>query len=85
MGMHSVNMQEIKVTEKDTESSECAVTLKNIDFLYNKNTPILSKINLEIKKGSVVGLVGKNGVGKSTLMDIICGLPRQKKRRAVFW
>ncbi len=78
IGLRSLNMQEIKVTEAPIENNEESVMLKDIDFYYDKNMQILEKINLEIKKGSVVGLIGKNGAGKSTLMDIICGLQRQK-------
>lgn len=35
---------------------------------------ILSGVNLHLNKGSVYGLIGKNGVGKTTLMNIIAGL-----------
>ena len=35
---------------------------------------ILKNINIEIKKGSKIGIVGKTGGGKSTLLDIISGL-----------
>ena len=35
---------------------------------------ILSGVNLHLDKGSVYGLIGKNGVGKTTLMNIIAGL-----------
>jgi len=35
---------------------------------------VLKDINMEIKKGSIYGFIGRNGAGKSTLMRIICGL-----------
>ena len=49
--------------------------MKNIDFFYNKS-PIkaLDKVNLEIKKGESIGIIGKTGSGKSTIVDIIMGL-----------
>ncbi len=84
MGLRSLNMQKIEFYKKQVEEDKCSVTLKDINIFYNKNTPILNNINLEIKKGSVVGLIGKNGVGKSTLMDIICGLQRQKSGEVYF-
>ncbi len=49
------------------------IQLKNINFAYKKN-PILKEINLEIKKGEFVGIVGLSGAGKSTLVDILMGL-----------
>lgn len=51
------------------------ITLKNINFRY-LNTPnnALSQINLTIKKGECIGIIGETGSGKSTLVDIILGL-----------
>ena len=51
------------------------VHLRSISFQYSENTPIVLKdINLEIKKGARVGLIGTTGSGKSTLLDILMGL-----------
>ena len=54
---------------------EKGIVLKNIFFKYeNQKEAILKGINLEVKKGEVIGIVGKTGSGKSTLLDIINGL-----------
>ena len=46
-----------------------------VSFRYDNHTPwILKDINLEIKKGSRIGCIGKTGSGKSTLLDIFMGL-----------
>ena len=34
---------------------------------------VLKGLNLEVKKGEIFGLIGKNGVGKSTTIDCIIG------------
>ena len=47
------------------------IELKNINFYYDKNTPILNNINLVINRGQKIGFQGKSGIGKSTLVDII--------------
>ena len=44
--------------------------LKDVDFHYGDNQ-VLKKINLEVKKGQTVALVGPSGGGKSTLADLI--------------
>lgn len=47
------------------------ISLKNINFSYTKEKPILKDINLTIPKGSVVALAGLSGCGKSTLASLI--------------
>ena len=59
--------------------------LDKMQFEYNKNNPIFSKnINLEIKKGKKVAIMGKSGSGKSTLLHIITGLLNPKKGNIFF-
>ena len=47
---------------------------KNLTKEYKKNIPVLYNFNLEIEKGKIVGLLGPNGCGKSTLIKLISGL-----------
>ncbi len=52
-----------------------SLELKNISFKYkNRENMVLDNINLTIKKGDYLGIVGVSGSGKSTLVDIISGL-----------
>lgn len=48
--------------------------LRAISFRYNKKKKILNKINLNLKLGEKIGIIGTTGAGKSTLLDIISGL-----------
>ncbi len=47
---------------------------KNVTKSYKKGTPVLWNLNLEIPSGKIVGLLGPNGCGKSTLIKLISGL-----------
>lgn len=51
------------------------VEMNNITFAYpGQQTPSLKNVNLSIRKGEKIVLVGRNGVGKSTLIKILLGL-----------
>jgi len=52
------------------------IFLRDICFSYNDDpsTQILSKVNLDIRKGQSVGLIGESGSGKTTLANLILGL-----------
>ncbi|MBP5540860.1 MAG: ABC transporter ATP-binding protein [Bacteroidales bacterium] len=51
------------------------IEIKNLDFSYKK-TPVFSNISLCFEPGNIYGLLGENGVGKTTLLKLICGLQR---------
>ncbi len=55
----------------DTSDLKENIVFKNVSFSYNEEKLILDKINLKIKKGSSLALVGASGAGKSTLIDLI--------------
>ena len=50
------------------------VEVKNLHFRYNEETKILNGINLHIKRGEKIALVGASGGGKSTLVQNLIGL-----------
>ena len=52
------------------------IELKNLEIGYNtknKNSSVYKNINLSVHAGDLVGLIGNNGVGKSTLLKTIMG------------
>ncbi len=50
------------------------INIENLDFNYHKVDPLFKQLNLNIHPGSITGLFGKNGTGKTTLLKIITGL-----------
>ncbi len=57
------------------------IDIKNLAFSYKKSQKLFTDVNLSLGKGKIVGLLGRNGEGKSTLMKLISGqlLARQGK------
>ncbi len=79
------NRRQIRKTNEDGVSAveqhesksdfQSLLELKNISFHYNEDAEnILEHINLEIKRGQAIALIGASGAGKSTLIDILLGL-----------
>ena len=79
-GMASIDRvdQILDAEEKITEKPDAlpvsefndSIEFRGVWFSYNQE-PVLQDINLKIKKGTTVALVGKSGAGKSTLADLI--------------
>src|SRR5574344_595891 len=53
------------------EKLETAIEYHNVSFSYNGDREVLKDINLTIKKGQMVALVGQSGSGKSTFVDLL--------------
>jgi ATP-binding cassette, subfamily B, bacterial PglK len=54
------------------------IILEDINFSH-KNNLIFKSITLEIKKNEIIGIIGETGSGKSTFIDILCGLLNPNK------
>ncbi len=58
---------------KSFKQEETIVKLKNTSVFYNKRQ-ILDNLNLDVRKQEILGMLGPNGVGKSTIFNLITGL-----------
>ena len=55
-------------------SGELALSLRGISFAYREALPVLEGVDLDVRRGEIVGLEGPNGSGKTTLARIAAGL-----------
>ena len=51
------------------------IEIKNLSFSYGSNV-VLENISLRMEEGRIYGLLGENGVGKTTLLTLLCGLKK---------
>jgi subfamily B ATP-binding cassette protein MsbA len=65
-----VQIQENKKA-KEMPALKNEIEFKNVDFSYTEEKQILKNINLTIKKGETVALVGNSGGGKTTVVNLI--------------
>jgi len=57
-------------------ANSSALVVSGLTFSYNENRVVLQDINLEVFPGERVGLIGPNGVGKTTFFLLVCGVLR---------
>ena len=53
------------------------ITIKDLGFSYG-DVPVLKNITMNLEEGRIYGLLGENGVGKTTLLTLLCGLKSAK-------
>ncbi len=54
------------------------IQIKNLGFAYG-DKPVLKNISMNLEEGRIYGLLGENGVGKTTLLTLLCGLKKPQK------
>lgn len=76
------------ILHKETEAQEEIIRIKNLDYTYSKGSVFekkaLDNINLSIKKGEILGVIGHTGSGKSTLMQHLNLLIKTEKDKIFF-
>ncbi len=74
----SINRMAELAAEKPAEKKDLKdfdeVCLSGVSFCYDDKTPVVSGVDLTVKKGEKVVIKGESGSGKSTLLKIICGI-----------
>lgn len=53
------------------------IQIKDLDFSYGEQA-VLKDISMKLEEGHIYGLLGENGVGKTTLLTLLCGLKKPK-------
>lgn len=54
-----------------TDGLKELIEFKDVYFSYNGTTPVLQGVNLTVRRGETIALVGQSGSGKSTLVDLL--------------
>ncbi len=80
MGIVRIKKVRIKSYKKNVKP---LLSLKDITKSYNSQ-PVLDKVNIQVMPSSVVGLLGPNGCGKTTIFNLICGIIKADSGKIIF-
>ncbi|WGL58967.1 ABC transporter ATP-binding protein [Pigmentibacter sp. JX0631] len=64
--------QKLVVTSDKIDTPD--ITIKEVTFSYPNSIPLFKNLNLNISKGSQIGLIGSSGTGKSTILMLMTGI-----------
>ena len=69
---------------KKSGERETLLDIRNLNFGYTTDHKNLENVNLTIRQGEMVSIVGTNGAGKSTLLKLICGFETPDSGQILF-
>jgi phospholipid/cholesterol/gamma-HCH transport system ATP-binding protein len=77
MNMNSQNNRQTLQQENTDAASDAVISVRDVTVAFGRNV-ILNKLDLDIRRGEVLGFIGPSGSGKSVLMRTILGLTQKK-------
>ncbi|MDO4295571.1 MAG: ATP-binding cassette domain-containing protein [bacterium] len=82
-GLRAVDLRRIATDVPFAEegAKEVALDVKKLAFSYRKH-PVFHGISFQAYVGDLIAIVGHNGVGKTTLSNILCGIQKEKKEKS---
>ena len=69
--IEEADAQDCKVLTRQEAEDDSNITLEHVAFSYDKEKPLIKDLNLKVKKGQRVAIVGPTGCGKSTLINLL--------------
>ncbi len=84
LGLRQLNLDNLELKRKEYYSNNQEfLELKNFKFNYGK-TQVLDIQNVKIPKNEIIAIIGKNGAGKSTFANCLCGLKKSCKGELIY-
>ncbi|MCL2113141.1 MAG: ABC transporter ATP-binding protein/permease [Streptococcaceae bacterium] len=58
-------------TLSESENADSFISFDKVAFSYNENQPLMTNVNIEVKNGEIVAIVGPTGAGKTTMINLL--------------
>ena len=78
MGLRSTDLSVVLPRAMHFHGTEEQICVENLSFGYGRTNVVWNHISFSARKGSIVGIIGGNGIGKTTLISVICGLKAER-------
>ncbi len=74
-GFININMKRnINLNSNKRKSGEVIISLRNVSYTYPDGTVAINGVNIDIRRGEFLAIIGPNGSGKTTLLKLITGI-----------
>lgn len=83
MGLRSISMEQIHVPELANTQRDADLMIRNLSCKRKKQL-IFHDVSLSANEGDIIGILGKNGAGKSTFCNCLCGLLPPKSGEIIY-
>lgn len=77
LGLRSIHPHRLRLPQSSFKPDGKGLLVKGLSFAYRK-TKILKEVNFSAEYGDIIGIVGRNGIGKSTFCRCLCGLLKKQ-------
>lgn len=77
IGVRAADLQRIEVDIPPREEKIVSLEVENLTFAYKKH-PVFHNLSFKAYAGDLIAIIGHNGIGKTTLSNILCGIQKEK-------
>ena len=83
IGIRAADLRHIEVGIPSRKETDVTLEVKGLAFSYRKH-PVFHDISFQAYAGDLIAIVGHNGIGKTTLSNILCGMQKEKAGQILY-
>lgn len=83
LGIRAANLQRIQTDIPEQEGRQESLSVQGLSFSYGSQT-VFENISFKLHAGDTAAVIGRNGIGKTTLSNVLCGIQKEGAGRLLF-